>query len=141
MNRIKDYTSFAIWFAGLGYIVLWPLTAPEWDGRPFGTPIFCRDNSLSTLDLLCNSAHSLPLPPGLHALGFMAAVFVTTRLLYFAVWRSRRSAGAEAANSPAAPVNRIQIAMLQPPKRKAPPRPPLRSVKPRNHFGLRGMPH
>ena len=26
MNRIKDYSGFAAWFVGLGYIVLWPLT-------------------------------------------------------------------------------------------------------------------
>ena len=70
MNRIKDYIGFAIWFAGLGYIVLWPVTSPDLGGKPFGASIFCRDASLSVLDLLCNSAHPLQLPPSLHALGF-----------------------------------------------------------------------
>ena len=29
MNRIKDYAGFIGWFAGLGYIVLWPVTAAQ----------------------------------------------------------------------------------------------------------------
>ena len=36
MNRIKDYTGFVGWFAGLGYIVLWPLTVDNLSGQPFG---------------------------------------------------------------------------------------------------------
>ena len=81
MNRIKDYAGFAIWFAGLGYIVLWPLTSPEFGGKPFGASIFCRDGSPSALDLLCNSAHPLQLPPGLHAMGILSAIVVMVRLL------------------------------------------------------------
>ena len=27
MNRVRDYINFAVWFSGLGYIALWPLTA------------------------------------------------------------------------------------------------------------------
>ena len=143
MNRIKDYASFATWFVGLGYIALWPLASPELNGRPFGASIFCRDNSLSALDLLCDLAHSLPLPSGLHALGFTAAAFVTIRLLIYAIRRFRRAvggAGVETVASVAAtPRTQAAIAFVpKPSRRKAPP--PLRAVKPRNHFGLRGMP-
>jgi hypothetical protein len=27
MNRVGEYIRFAVWFTGLGYIALWPLTA------------------------------------------------------------------------------------------------------------------
>jgi hypothetical protein len=138
MNRIRDYTGFATWFSGLGYIVLWPLTSPDLGGKPFGASIFCRDNSLSLLDLLCNSAHPLQLPPALHALGFLSTVFVTVRLLVYAVRRSRRAAGSSAAEASAL-IARSPVAIQKPQRRK--PAPPLRPVKPRTHFGLRGMPH
>ena len=29
MNRVWDYIGFAVWFAGLGYIVLWLFGSPE----------------------------------------------------------------------------------------------------------------
>ncbi len=29
MNRVKDYVQFAVWFVGLGYMALWPLTAHD----------------------------------------------------------------------------------------------------------------
>src|SRR5512140_1301095 len=77
MNRIKDYLGFAIWFAGLGYIALWPVTSPDLGGKPFGASVFCRDTPLSVLDFLCHSAHPLQLPPNLHMLGFLSALFVT----------------------------------------------------------------
>ena len=132
MNRIKDYVRFVIWFAGLGYIVLWPVTSPDLSGKPFGASIFCRDGAPGLTDFLCNSAHPLQLPPGLHAIGFLSAVFVTTRLLVHAIRRARRAAGSNAVGIPAA------IAPPPPPRKPAPPR---RPVKPRTHFGLRGMPH
>ncbi len=130
MNRIKDYVGFVGWFAGLGYIVLWPVTSPDLGGKPFGATIFCRDGSAGLADFLCNSAHPLQLPPGLHVLGFLSAVFVTTRLLVYAIRRSRRTAGT------ISPMARIPAA-LAPMRKPAPQRPP---VKPRTHFGLRGMP-
>ena len=43
MNRIKDYIGFAIWFAGLGYVALWPVSSPDLDGKPFGASIVCHD--------------------------------------------------------------------------------------------------
>jgi hypothetical protein len=130
MNRLKDYAGFVGWFAGLGYIVLWPVTATELGGKPFGASIFCHDGAPSLTDFLCNSAHPLALPPGLHALGFLSALFVTTRLLMHAVRRTRRAPGKGASsdtNEAAAPaVHR--------------PSPARRAVKPRTHFGLRGVP-
>ncbi len=139
MNRIKDYSGFAAWFAGLGYIVLWPLSSPDFSGKPFGASILCRDGSPGLLDLLCNSAHPLMLPPALHVIGFLAAVFVTVRLLLLAVKRSRRAAGGGATDASALAA-RIPGSMPRTPWRKKPAR-PLRPVKPRTHFGLRGMPH
>jgi hypothetical protein len=140
MNRIKDYAGFATWFAGLGYIVLWPVSSPDLGGKPFGAAILCRDSSLSLLDLLCNSAHPLRLPAGLHAIGFLAAVLVTIRLLLYAIRRSRRAAGTNAADA-AALAARLPVTLPRPPQ---PPQQkterPLRTVKPRTHFGLRGMP-
>ena len=105
MNRVRDYIGFAVWFVGLGYIVMWLLSSP---------------------DLLL-------LPPVLHVVGLASAVFVPVRLLMRAISRRRAAAGAVRAVSARKPA-----AVLQPRRRK--PARPLRSVKPRSHFGLRGMP-
>ena len=137
MNRIKDYTGFAAWFTGLGYIALWPVTSPDLGGRPFGATIFCRDGALELLDMLCNSPHPLRLPPALHMLGFLSAVFVAVRLLVYAVRRRRRAAAARAAKASALIV-RLPATTQTPVRRK--PAPARRLVKPRAHFGLRGMP-
>jgi hypothetical protein len=129
MNRIKDYVCFAACFAGLGYIVLWPVVADE-AGASFGASMFCRDGGPAWLGFLCQSAQPLRLPPGLHALGFMSAVFVAARAVVGVVKRSRpRSSPASALQS---------VDETPPPPRK--PRLPLRNVKPRVHFGLRGVP-
>jgi hypothetical protein len=138
VNRIRDYSGFAAWFVGLGYIVLWPLTSPDFSGKPFGASIFCRDGSPSLLDLLCNSAHPLVLPPALHAIGFLSAAFVTVRLLLHAVKRSRRTAGGVATDASA---RAARMPVASPPPRREKPTQPLRPVKPRTHFGLRGMRH
>ena len=132
MNRIKDYGGFVGWFAGLGYIVLWPVTAVDLGGKPFGASIFCQDCSPGLVDFLCKSAQPLHMPPGLHVLGFLSAMFVTIRLLVYAIRRTRRVAGANV------PEARIPAASAPPPLRK--PAPPHRTVKPRTHFGLRGVP-
>jgi hypothetical protein len=68
MNRIRDYAGFIGWFAGLGYIALWPVTGTY-------------------------SVHPLELPPGLHLLGLLSAAFVAARLLVHAIRRARRAAG------------------------------------------------
>jgi hypothetical protein len=64
MNRVWDYISFAVWFAGLGYIALWAVGPSE----------------------------QLMLSPGLHAAGMGAAMFVPVRLLMRAVSRRRLAA-------------------------------------------------
>ena len=132
MNRTKDYVTFTAWFAGLGYIVLWPMTAADLGGQPFGASVFCRDSSAAVLDALCNTERMLTMPAGLHAIGFLSAVYVTTRLLWSAIKRSRRGAPARApslgAQNPEA---------ITPPRRK--PQPQRLIVKPRTHFGLRGI--
>ncbi len=133
MNRIKDYAGFVGWFAGLGYIVLWPITAADLGGKPFGASIFCYEGAPRVTDFLCNSAQPLHMPPGLHVIGFLSAAFVTIKLLLRAIRRARRSA-----ISPVSPAMRIPAALTQGPRQKpAPRRPP---VKPRTHFGLRGAP-
>lgn len=130
MNRIKDYVCFAACFAGLGYIALWPITADE-GGGSFGASVFCRGAGPDWLGFLCQSARPLQLPQGLHALGFMSAVFVATRALVDAVKRSRRCA------SPALTATHAADAPSSLPRK---PRQPLSKVKPRTHFGLRGIP-
>jgi hypothetical protein len=132
MNRIKDYAGFAICFVGLGYIVLWPLTSPEFGGRPFAASVFCRDGSPSALDWLCNSAHPLQLSPGLHAVGILSAIVVMVRLLFYVIRRSRRSDAARD-SAPAAQIPAVPPAWRRPAR-------PLRPVKARTQFGLRGTP-
>ena len=133
MNRIKDYSAFAIWFAGLGYIALWPITSPDSGGKPFGASLFCGDASLGMLDFLCRSALPLQLPANLHVLGLLSALFVILQLALRALKRPRRPAGTSAVDISAL-VTRLPV----PPPRRKPVR-PLPRIKPRTHFGLRGM--
>jgi hypothetical protein len=132
MNRIKDHTYFATCFAGFGYIVLWPLTADEFGAAPLSASVFCYPGVADWLGFLCNSTHPLRLPPGLHALGFISALFATARLLLCLYKRSRR---------PAPPASALQVVPEAPPLPPRRPRPPLPSVKPRTQFGLRGARH
>jgi hypothetical protein len=106
MTRVRDYFSFAIWFAGLGYIVMWLLGSPN----------------------------HLVLPPALHAIGAAAAVLIPVRLLLRIVKRRRAAAGAVPVTATGQPAT-----VLRPPRRKASY--PIRTVQPRSHFGLRGVPH
>jgi len=106
MTRVRDYISFAIWFAGLGYIVLWLLGSPD----------------------------HLVLPPALHAIGVAAALLIPVRLLSRMVKRRRAAAGAVPGTEARQPT-----AVLRPLRRTASY--PIRTVKPRSHFGLRGVPH
>jgi len=82
---------------------------------------------------LVGSRDLLALPPALHALGGGAAAFVPVRLVIGVIGRRRAANGA----LHAAP--RKPAAVLRPPRRKATY--PIRPVKPRSHFGLRGVPH
>jgi hypothetical protein len=71
----------------------------------------------------------LMLSPGLHAAGVTAAMFVPVRLLF-------RAVGARRHAPHTVPHPRMPAAVLRPSWRK-PAR--HRPVKPRSHFGLRGM--
>ncbi len=82
---------------------------------------------------LVGSPDHLVLPPGLHAIGVAAAALVPVRLALRAV-RWRRAAAARPAARP-----RTLATVLRPLRRK--PAYPVRAVKPRSHFGLRGTPH
>jgi hypothetical protein len=78
---------------------------------------------------LFGSPDHLMLPPGLHVIGVASAMFVPVRLLLRAVGARRH-----AAHTAAHP--RMPTAVLRPPWRKPAHR---RPVKPRSHFGLRGL--
>lgn len=136
MNRCKDHLCFAVRFVGLGYVVLWPLTASGYDGKLFGASILCGDDGALTLGMLgplCHSAHPLTLSPALHIMGFVAALVVGARLLRRLLRRFRR---ARAAPIPTTAIDSSRVA-LRPARPSAPLRLP-RPVSPRSQFGLRG---
>lgn len=115
MDRVTAYIRFTVGFIGLGYIALWPLIA--------------HDSGLAGLP-----AASLHLSPGLHMLGLMSAACVVFCVALHGLRRLRRAA---ATDTPADAGLRKTYPPLFRPK---PPPPPLRSVKPRRQFGLRGQP-
>lgn len=121
MNRLKDYFNFVIWFAGLGYVAIWPLAAPD-------ALSACRANAAPVSGWLCRVGHVFALPPALHGIGFIASVFVTVRLLLIGLRRVKRLRAPRVTPSPpVVPGSRL-------PRRLFP------TVKPRAHFGLRGTP-
>lgn len=143
MNRVKEYITFTVWFVGLGYIALWPLTAHDNDIARLSADLICGEEPLEHLNWICNPSHALHLSPGLHLIGLMSAVCVVVRVLLRRLRRSRRRLGAETTAPEIA--SRIP-AVLQPLPRA--PRPArrepmcsLRPVRPRKDFGLRGVPH
>jgi hypothetical protein len=131
MNRILDYTSFALWLLGIGYIALWPPTLLD-HGAPFPASPVC---SVSPLAWLCHLPHPLTLPPGLQLIGIVSAGWVCLRLALRTIARLRR-VRAYRAGAVSALDTRTRAAVLRPPRRKMIP--PLRQVKARNQFGLRG---
>ncbi len=134
MGRISDYVRFVICLLGIGYIVLWPLTAFD-HGQPFGAPLLC---AYSTLAFLCDLPHPLALPPGLQLIGLAAAACVCLWLMARGIARWRRAHMQRVATLPAA---RIPLVMLRRARRRPlSPLRPLRQVKPRTHFGLRNPP-
>jgi hypothetical protein len=80
---------------------------------------------------LFGSPEHLTLSPALRVIGVALAMFVPVRLFLRAVGRRRHTAACAVPARKPAPV-------LRPRRRK--PMCPLRPVKPRSHFGLRGMP-
>ncbi len=97
MNRVRDYINFAVCFSGLGYIVLWPLTAYD----------------------------ALHLSPGLHLAGMMASAFVMISLVLRPL--RRRLRGRAAAPSQLSPLARLRLDRIgrsapPPPRRYVRPR-------------------
>jgi len=137
MNRVRDYVGFAVCFAGLGYLAIWPLSASGSGGALFGAPILCHAPApFDALAALCRAPHPLTLPPTLHVLGLLSAVAATLRLACRALRRTRR---ARAAGANAARVIRLPASAVPPPPPN--PLPPLPRAKPRSQFGLRNTPH
>jgi hypothetical protein len=134
MDRVRAYINFAVWFIGLGYIVLWPLTVHDSGIATLEASFICGGRSFAQLDMLCNPAYPLRLSPGLHLVGLVSVVCIVLRLLLRQVRRSRR---ALIALTPRTLATRIPAALRS---RKKPVCPP-RLIKPRKHFGLRGIPH
>ncbi len=75
------------------------------------------------------------MPASVHAIGLTGLAFLPWRVWVW--WRGRRPATAAPA-----PVNPPSAALPSSPARyRRPAPPPRQNVKPRNHFGLRGVPH
>jgi len=83
--------------------------------------------------LIASPEHRM-LPPALHMVGLASATFVAVRLLLLAIARWRVPVSVARATAAA----RAPTAVLKSPQK---PARPLPTVKPRNHFGLRGGPH
>ncbi len=131
MNRVQDYSRFAVWFTGIGYIVLWPMTAQ--DGGIAAMPLVCGQ-AFTLSDFICAPRVGLPLSPGLHLVGMMSLTFVVMCLALRPLRSLRMRMRNKGSQTPLSIV-RIRIG-----KRRAPP-PPRRYVPPRSHFGLRSPPH
>jgi hypothetical protein len=127
MNRVRDYIQFAVCFAGIGYIVLWPFTAHDDAIAAFGASLICGGNFMA--DAFCRLPHPLTLSPGLHLIGLFSALAVVARcvLLRLARLRPARRASPVAAAVVLRP--RMSPALTERP----------RPVKPRRQFGLRGV--
>ena len=143
MNRVHDYLQFTAGFVGLGYIVLWPLTAHDNGIAGFDLSVICG-RSFVLVNLICDPPYELRLSPGLHLLGLMSAVFFILFILRLLLRQLRRLRFTPPADEIASNVTAralmmgIQAALRRP---FAQTLPPPRAVKPRTHFGLRGVPH
>lgn len=145
MSRLRDYLGFSVRFVGLGYVVLWPLSTPG-GGELFGAALVCHDRVGRALDFVCAWPHPLRLSLGLHATGALCAVVVAVQLCAVAVRRARRLRSGRA--TPVSPSVEAEpptvVAQSQPRAllklRRRPLPPPRKSVPPRSHFGLRGLP-
>jgi hypothetical protein len=117
MQRVRACAGFAVWFLGLGYVVLWVLGAAA---GPCDTA--------AVLSAFCNLTHPRALPPLVHLAGLLAAIAVFVRLLLIAL-RSKRNPQDAATAAPAKFLRRMRR-----------PEPTVKRVKAREHFGLRGLP-
>ncbi|MBS0247963.1 MAG: hypothetical protein JSR61_15215 [Proteobacteria bacterium] len=144
MNRAKDYICFVVWFVGLSYMALWPLTVPSVVARMIApvanetaAPLGCAGGTVASLQGFCQSHPALLLSPGLHLVGAAAALWVTARLMVLLLRRLLRTLLPKA-HARGLVRQRLTAALRQ--RRAAPPSPP-RWVRPRRDFGLRGGPH
>jgi hypothetical protein len=135
MNRCGDHFEFAVSFAGIGYIVLWPVTADGTGGPLFGASVLCGDRSGRAFGPLCRMPHLLTLPLGLHLLGFTAVLLLTARLACVLICRLRPRGAMLSATAA-----RVRLARVFPLKARSKPGRRPRKVKPRDYFGLRGIP-
>lgn len=144
MERVRDYSVFAIGYCGFGYLLLWPFMSPHDSGQPFGAAFVCGDSAAVPLRWLCALSHPLHVPISLHLLGLVSAALAAARLALLALARLRAwraaSTGGNGARAADAPATNIEPGRLRGPRPLRPIR-PLRPVKPRTHFGLRGTPH
>jgi hypothetical protein len=114
VNRCRDYLCFIVWFAGLSYMAMWPLTAHGIGGRGLGA--------------------DWTLPPTLHAAGILAAAFVNMRILSLVLKRLRSRPETPSAITPDLVATRLNSQRWKAPAAS-------QALKPRSQFGLRGKQH
>jgi hypothetical protein len=143
MNRVKDYVQFATSFVGIGYLALWPVTAHDNDIAALVMTFIGGSHSLASMNAICVSPHALRLSPGLHLIGAMSAACVIVRLLMrqWRHWRRHGLAPAHGAAGEGSPAVGLGVVRWPAKLRRPLAPPPLRSVRPRRQFGLRGAPH
>ena len=136
MDRCRDYFSFAVWFAGIGYAVLWPLAAIGNGGRLFGASFLCGGSGRGIMAALCGLPHPISLPLGLHLMGLAAAIAVAMQLSRRLLRRGRTRLAV-----PPVTVNCTCVSGGVPVRPSQAPMRRRRVVNPRKHFGLRGTLH
>ncbi|MDO8878702.1 MAG: hypothetical protein Q8M24_17485 [Pseudolabrys sp.] len=94
MNRVREYIKFAVCFSGLGYIVLWPLTAHD----------------------------ALHLSPGLHLAGMTSSAWVLFTLVLRPLRRRFRGRAVKPIPSPLARLRLGKKRAPPPPRRYVQPR-------------------
>lgn len=144
MDRVRDYSAFAIGFCAVGYLLLWPFCSPNDFGELFGAALLCGDRAIMPLRWLCALPHPLHLSLPLNLLGLFSAVIALARLALKLLARLWPRAGVLAA-AVGAPAGRPPAIGIEPspvcrPRHFGPLR-ASRPVTPRTHFGLRGRPH
>lgn len=141
MDRAKDYICFVIWFVGLGYMALWPLTVPSIVALVIGpatgtATLGCAGAAVASLQGLCRSHPALLLSPGLHLAGSAAALWVTARLMVLLARRLLRTLRLKAHGRGAFWPGLAAALRQHRESRQSPPR----WVPPRRDFGLRRAP-
>jgi hypothetical protein len=135
MARCRDYLDFAVRFFGLGYVALWPLSTPD-RGDLFGASVLCNGG---LFDAVCDLPHPLRFGIGFHAAGVLCALLAVLGFAAAGMRRVRRRSGVVTpdVSLPASPPS----ALAAPKRPRRPVPPPRKNVPPRDHFGLRGVPH